>query len=126
MRGRWEWPDASAIIRQTLAQEPRAVHLIEEALHGTAALQELRRDPAIAGITLRGVHVHTDKLTRALPWAARAESGKVALVRGNWIPAFLDEVSMFPSGPHDDQVDSVSGGIAAIGRGYSSAVGAFS
>ncbi len=94
-------------------------------MHGLAAIQELRREPTLAGIVLRGVKVDKDKMTRALPWAARAEGGKVALVRGPWIPAFLDEVSMFPEGAHDDQVDTVSGALPLVARGSSSAVGAF-
>lgn len=115
VRGRWEWPDAKKIITTTMLNEPGAVHAIEEALHGLAAVQELRRDQALARITLRGIRVDKDKTSRALPWAARAEAGKVVLVRGDWIPAFLDEVCAFPFGAHDDQVDTVSGGVALLG-----------
>jgi predicted phage terminase large subunit-like protein len=116
IRGRWEWPDAKRIIVQTMRQEPKTEHLIEEAMHGLAAIQELRRDPQLAAITLRGIHVDKDKQSRALPWAARAEAGKVALIRGDWVPAFLDEVSSFPLGQHDDQVDTVSGGVAQLAQ----------
>lgn len=124
IRGRWEWPDARNIIVQTMLSEPGTTHAIEEALHGLAAIQDLRRDRTIANIALRGVRVDTDKLTRALPWAARAEARKVKLVRGAWIGAFLDEVCMFPQSTHDDQVDTVSGGVALFGQ-RSSLVGAF-
>ena len=127
IRGRWEWPDARRVIMQTMQAEPQAVHAIEEALHGIAAMQELRREPDIAGVTLRGIRVDKDKLTRAMPWAARAQAGKVALVRGAWIGAFLDEVTQFDGRglTHDDQVDSISGGLALVARGANSAVGAF-
>jgi predicted phage terminase large subunit-like protein len=118
VRGRWEWPEARRIIIQTMLAEPQVEHGIEEALHGLAAVQELRREPSLARITIRGIRVERDKVTRAMPWAARAEAGKVALVRGNWIPAFLDEVVAFPEGAHDDMVDSVSGGVAMLGQGY--------
>jgi predicted phage terminase large subunit-like protein len=127
VRGKWEWPDARRVIVQTMLSEPETLHAIEEAMHGLAAIQELRRDPQVLGITLRGVRVDKDKLTRALPWAARAEGGKVALVRGAWVGAFLDEVVMFDGGNqgHDDQVDTVSGALPLLVRGVSSAVGAF-
>lgn len=125
VRGRWEWPDARRVMVQTMQAEPNTLHAIEEAMHGLAALQDLRRDPQVAGTTLRGIKVDKDKLTRALPWAARAEAGKVALVRGDWIAGFLDEVVQFPNALHDDQVDTVSGGLPLIARGSSSAVGAF-
>lgn len=127
IRGRWEWPDARRVMIQAMQAEPETMHAIEEAMHGLAALQELRRDPALAGVVLRGIRVDKDKLTRALPWAARAEGGKVALVRGAWIPAFLDEITMFDGtgATHDDQVDTVSGALPLVARGRSSAVGAF-
>ena len=114
IRGRWEWPEAKKIIIQTMLSEPQTYHAIEEAMHGLAAIQELRRLPELANIALRGVKVDKDKLSRALPWAARAEAGRVALVRGNWVGAFLDEVVQFPSGEHDDQVDTVSGGLSLL------------
>lgn len=114
IRGRWEWPDAKRIIVQTMLNEPQTYHAIEEAMHGLAAIQELRRLPELANIALRGVRVDKDKTSRALPWAARAEAGRVALVRGNWVSAFLDEVVQFPSGEHDDQVDTVSGGLSLL------------
>ena len=99
---------------QTMLAEPQTTHGIEEALHGLAATQELRREPSIANITLRGIRVDKDKISRALPWAARAEAGKVRLIRGSWISDFLDEVTSFPHAGHDDMVDSVSGGLQMI------------
>lgn len=114
IRGRWEWPDARRIMVQTMLSEPETRQVVEEALHGLAALQELRRDENIGGrIVLRGQRVDRDKLTRALAWAAHAEGGRVRLVRGGWIGAFLDEITTFPNGAHDDQVDAASGAIAA-------------
>lgn len=127
VRGRWEWPDARRIITQTMQGEPATLHAVEEAMHGLAAIQEFRRDPELRGVALRGIKVDKDKLTRALPWAARAEGGKVALVRGAWNNAFLDEACMFTGqgDTHDDQVDTVSGGAELVKRGSNSALGAF-
>ena len=68
----------------------------------------------LASTTLQSIPVDKDKLSRALPWAARAEAGKVALVKGSWIAAFLDEVVSFPLGEHDDHVDAVSGAVQMI------------
>jgi predicted phage terminase large subunit-like protein len=114
IHGKWEWPDAKRIIMQTMLAEPSTQHGIEEALHGLAAIQELRREPSVVNVALRGIHVDKDKISRALPWAARAEAGKVKLIRGNWIADFLDEACSFPHGKHDDIVDSLSGGIHMI------------
>jgi predicted phage terminase large subunit-like protein len=116
IRGRWEWPDAKKRIIQTMLAEPHTIHGIEEALHGLAAVQELRREVSIAHVRFHGVRVDRDKLARALPWAARAEAGKVALVEGPWIPAFLAEACAFRGDgtTHDDQIDSVSGGVQML------------
>jgi len=43
-----------------------------------------------------------------------AEEGKVVLVRGPWIDEFLDEVSRFPKGRHDDQIDAVSPAVRML------------
>jgi len=113
IRGRWEWPDAKRIMRETMLSEiGNTSHVVEEALHGIAALQELRRDPALHGIPLYGYRVDKDKVQRAMAWAARAEAGKVRLVRGEWVNTFLDEACSFPLAAHDDQVDAVSGAVA--------------
>lgn len=111
VHGRWEWPDAYAIIKQTMLAEPKVQHGIEKSLHGIAAVQELMRDPDLRGITFRGIDVDRDKISRALPWQTRAEAGKVKLVRGEWVNGFLDEVTSFPYAAHDDRVDTVSGGV---------------
>lgn len=113
IRDRWEWPDAKRVIVQTMISEGGR-HGIEKALHGIAAVQDLRRERSVAHIALSGIDVDKDKVSRALPWAARAEALKVKLVRGAWVSLFLDEVCAFPQGTHDDQVDTVSGGVQMI------------
>jgi predicted phage terminase large subunit-like protein len=82
----------------------------------------MRRRPDLAGIAFRGVRPDKDKYSRALPWATRAEGGRVRLVRGDWINAFLDEALSFPYGAHDDQIDSVSGGVAMLSGGGAGAM----
>lgn len=69
----------------------------------------------LAGYDFRGVRSTGDKVTRARPVSAQAEGGNIAMVRGAWNAAFLDEVACFPSdGVHDDQVDALSGALAAL------------
>jgi predicted phage terminase large subunit-like protein len=118
IRGRWEWPDQEKIMVETMLAEPSVEQGIEKALHGIAALQALSRRPDLARHTLRGITVDKDKLTRALPLAARAEQGKVALVRGAWVAPFLDELCAFTGDgtTHDDQVDTAAGGLAMLSQ----------
>lgn len=123
IRGRWEWPDARAIMVAAMKAEPETFQSVEDAVHGLAAIQDLQRDPTLAHIPILRVRPDKDKLSRALPWAVRAQqgfesgSGGVALVRGPWINSFLDEVCNFDgSGQgHDDQVDTVSGSVRLFG-----------
>ncbi len=96
--------------------EKNTEHGIEEALHGLAFIQELRRDPQLFGKTFRGIRTTADKFTRALTWANLAEGGKVILVRGPWVADFLDEVCTFPNARHDDQIDAVSLAVQMLNR----------
>lgn len=114
-REKGEWPDIRKSIIERALQEPRTVIGIEESLHGLAGLQELRREPILANITFHGVQARGDKRARAMPWAARAEQGKFALLRGDWNRIFLDECVSFPIGAHDDMIDAVSGAVHMIG-----------
>jgi predicted phage terminase large subunit-like protein len=111
-----EWPDVRKVIVSTMHSEVGTQVGIEEAIHGLAAIQELRRMPEISGVTLKGIRVDKDKQSRAMPWAARAEGGKVRLVAGAWNRQFIDEVVGFPSSPHDDYVDAASGAVAMMSK----------
>ncbi len=114
VRGRWEWPDAKKVMVQTMLAGNGTQHGIEEAMHGLAAVQEFQRDPSLSRVVLRGIKVDKDKISRALPWAARAEARKVKIVQGTWVASFMDEICSFPQGTHDDQVDTISGGVQMI------------
>ena len=82
---------------------------------------QLPQDPGAAGkgqaqnlirllsrFTVYAAPVTGDKMARALKWAAKAGSGLVALLDGPWNDDFLAELTSFPTGAHDDQVDAVS------------------
>lgn len=49
-----------------------------------------------------------DKLTKANPWLAKVEAGRVMVVKGNWNYDFIEELRTFPDGKHDDQIDAVT------------------
>jgi predicted phage terminase large subunit-like protein len=66
------------------------------------------------------VHTETvtgDKATRLAPFAAQAEAGNVSLLQGAWNGQYLDELTAFPNGAHDDQVDATSGAFNKLTRG---------
>ena len=79
---------------------------------GKAQVQALVR--MLAGYT---VVVNTEtgsKETRANPFASQCEAGNVSVVRAPWLDAFLDEMSVFPFGRKDDQVDATASGFNVL------------
>jgi len=120
IRGRWQWPDMRKLIIETAQYDGASVPIgVEKVAFQLAAIQELRREPALVGHYIREVVPDKDKLARAMPWASRAEAGQVYLVNGAWVPTFLNEVCDFPQGSFDDQIDSISGACQMIGAMHS-------
>lgn len=115
-RRRIEYPEQRRYVIERVRSEDNTVHGIEKALHGQALVQDLRKDATLRGRSIQAIAVDNDKFTRALAWAALAEEGKVRLVQGTWIDAFVDEICAFPDGQHDDQVDAVSLAVRMLRR----------
>jgi predicted phage terminase large subunit-like protein len=85
----------------------------------------LPKDPGQAGkvqaadfaTQLIGWNVHSEaesgsKEIRAEPVAAQAAHGNLLLKRAPWNDSYIEELCLFPAGPHDDQVDATSGAFA--------------
>lgn len=68
----------------------------------------------LAGFPVYADPVHGDKVSRAEPLKAQCEAGNVKLVRGEWNRKFLDELTAFPAGRNDDQVDAASGAFKKL------------
>src|SRR5262249_18454240 len=66
------------------------------------------------GHSIRADKVTGSKEVRAEPFASQAEAGNVRLVRGPWNGAYLDELTSFPNGAHDDAVDASSGAFGKL------------
>jgi predicted phage terminase large subunit-like protein len=70
---------------------------------------------------LAGYSVHTemakaDKTTRADPLASQCEAKNVRIVKASWNVPFRNELTGFPNGAHDDQVDAASGAFSKLAR----------
>ena len=85
----------------------------------TRAIQELQQNTELHRYGIWGYPVDKDKLTRALPFAARCAAGNVSVVRAGWTEAYLDELCSFDKSAHDDQVDASSGAYAMLDGGVS-------
>jgi predicted phage terminase large subunit-like protein len=93
---------------------PSAV-LIEDKASGQSLIQELQRDTRLPVLAVK---VDKDKVSRAYAITPTCEAGRVYLPeRAAWLEDFLDELMMFPSGPHDDQVDTFTQGLHYLSQG---------
>ena len=100
-----------AMVQQTAAQDGKGVQITIEEEGGASGklLVDYYQRSALLGYSVQGRRPTGDKVTRAQPLSAAVEQGRVALVRGNWVNTFLDELCAFPAVNHDDQVDATSG-----------------
>ena len=80
--------------------------LIEDKASGMSLLQALRLN---SRLPLTPIRIDADKVSRAHSCSPSVEAGNVLLPEAApWLADFLDEVSTFPAGAHDDQVDALS------------------
>jgi predicted phage terminase large subunit-like protein len=98
-----------ALVRQTARQDGQDVRVVMEQEPGSAGVAVVDHYlRLLAGFRFSGIRSTGSKADRAQPLAAQAEGGAVRLLRGLWNKDFLDEIEMFPFGPHDDMVDAAS------------------
>lgn len=112
-RGQWQTYDRDKVIRETADKDASlypSVRIVGEQEPGSSGV-----DAARAFIRLLDGHAVTvdkvtgDKAFRAEPFASQCEAGNVVLLKAAWNEDYLDELTSFPNGTHDDQVDASSG-----------------
>lgn len=119
--GRWGSAERNRIVRQTAE--------VDAAQCKGAVQQWLEQEPGSSGKDaaaafvglLDGFAAYAEpssgpKEVRADPFAAQAAAGNVKLVAGPWVGHFLEELTSFPSGKHDDQVDAASGAFNKLAQ----------
>lgn len=106
MRKRLEYPDLKrAIVSQAHTFGAQTV-LIEDAASGISLIQDLKRDGFYKA---NAIKPKGDKVMRIQSHTAAIEAGQVFVPSSApWLDDYLHEMMMFPSGRHDDQVDSTS------------------
>ena len=105
-RERLGYPD----LKQAVAEQARLFRpdliLIEDKSSGTALIQDLRA----AGVSnVEAYRPRGEKLIRMNSQTATIKSGFVFVPEeAHWLDEYFDEMTNFPLGKHDDQVDSTS------------------
>ena len=105
-REKLEYPELKRMVRQLHNRwQPRTV-LIEDKASGIQLIQDLRRDG------LRSVTPYkpqTEKVMRLNAQTPTIEQGRVYLPEhAPWRAVYVHEMTSFPKGRHDDQVDSTA------------------
>ena len=70
----------------------------------------------LAGFKVKTEAPQGSKEVRAEPFIAQTQGGNVRLVAGAWNRAYIEEMTLFPNGEHDDQWDSTSGAFRKLAR----------
>lgn len=111
IRGQWSPQAIEKIVAQTAATDGISVPIRIEQEGGSSGkhiIDHYHRN-VLVGYNFAGARPTGDKVVRANPVASAAEAGNVDIVVGRWNAEFLDELSLFPMGAHDDIVDALSG-----------------
>ena len=114
LRQRLEFPQLVSIVEALYRQHRPGLVLVEDAASGQSLLQTLRQQTRIPIMAVKA-----DKSKEARSWATvgLAQGGRVFLPeRAPWLAEFEAELEEFPSGRHDDQVDSTTQALAWLGR----------
>lgn len=105
LRDRIEYPDQLPALEAFMSRHRVRYGLLEKVAYQAALVQSAVR----RGLPVRGVEVEGDKVTRALPIAARFQEHRVFFpAEAPWLGELEDELLSFPAGAHDDQADMLS------------------
>jgi len=114
-RARLNYPELKRAVREQAQLFKADVVLIEHKASGIPLYQELAAD-GIRGITK--YEPQGDKVMRMHGQTAFVASGFVHLPReAHWLGEYVYELTTFPNGAHDDQVDSTSQALDWIQHG---------
>ena len=116
LRMRLEYPELKRLIStHGQAHGPKNI-LIEDKASGTQLIQELQRE-RVHSITRYTPTL--DKIMRMHSVTPTIENGLVYLPeKAEWLAPYLHELTTFPNGKNDDQVDSTSQALDWIKKGH--------
>jgi predicted phage terminase large subunit-like protein len=115
LRQRLDYPQLKRAVRSQAERFHATNILIEDKASGTQLIQELTRD-GVYGVT--SYEPTMDKVMRLHSVTNTIENGFVLLpIEADWLPLYLQELTTFPNGKHDDQADSTSQALDWVKQG---------
>jgi len=110
LRKKFNYPDLERAVHEQHRLFNPSVILIEDKASGTQLIQSLI-EAGLSKVTRYAPD--GDKIMRLHAQTATIENGFVHLPReAHWLADYLHELTVFPNGRHDDQVDSTSQALA--------------
>lgn len=112
VRGQWPAHERNAIIRQTAELDRLQYGRVRNFVEQPPGLAKESADAVVkllAGFVVEADPVSKDKVERAEPFSAQCHAGNVRVVRAPWNVPYLNVMTAFPFGVHDDDVDASSG-----------------
>ena len=111
-RGKVEFPELKRVAASLYDRDKPDIVLVEDKASGQSLIQELERNTTIP---VKAVKVDRDKVARTNAATPLIEAGRVYLPESaKWLYDYIEELSSFPSGAHDDQVDSTTQALSFL------------
>lgn len=105
-RQKLEFPELERAAKILYDRDRPSVVLVEDKASGQSLIQSLKRGTRIP---LLPIKVDSDKTARAYAATPSIEAGRVYLPKSApWLYDYLEEMSAFPNGEHDDMVDTTT------------------
>ena len=107
-RRRVNYPDLKRAVSDQANRHNPHVILIEDKASGTQLIQDLKYD-GVFSVQGYDTPYGTDKISRLNSQTAQIENGRLILPRSaSWLDEYVRELTIFPGGKFDDQVDSTT------------------
>lgn len=105
VRGQWDFPATIEQFSRLVDRYQCSRRYVERKANGAALIDSLKHK--IPGII--AVNPTDSKIQRAYAVSSKFESGNVYLpIVARWLDAYIYELTTFPAGMHDDQVDATT------------------
>lgn len=116
VRARMDFPTTVQAVKNLSAKWPQSLYrLVEDKANGTAVIATLNRE--LGGMVAE--NPEGSKEARMAAISASIEAGNVYIPDPSiapWINDFIEELSAFPNGRHDDQADCLSQALKRLNR----------
>ena len=115
VRGRWSPEGVETSIKDTAFMDDIETRIVMEEEPGSSGKMNTNHFfKVLQGYSFEAKRSTGPKDVRARPFASWVNAGRVKLLAGSWNDAFIEELSLFPKGSHDDMVDAASAGFLDI------------